>query len=87
MSTKSAKTSKTRKSVSSPSSSKPVSYLSNRPYLTIAVLAVLVMALAYTIEIIQNAQMLEARSDYNTRVAQEELLRLQQASPTVTPAK
>jgi hypothetical protein len=86
MSTKSAKTKKTTKTVKS-SPSKPVSYLANRPYLTIVVLSLLVMALAYTIEIIQNAQMSEARSDYNTRVAQEELKKLMNPSPTSKPVK
>lgn len=49
---------------------KSFSFLSRRPYMTIAVLAILVCALAYTIEIIQNALRLEAGAAYNLRVRQ-----------------
>ncbi|OGD10667.1 hypothetical protein A2397_00150 [Candidatus Amesbacteria bacterium RIFOXYB1_FULL_44_23] len=36
--------------------------LSQRPYVTMALLAILTCALALTVELIQNAQVLEARS-------------------------
>lgn len=38
---------------------KQVSYFTNRPYFTIAVLAVLVCALAYTVEMVYNATIAE----------------------------